>query len=312
MPDPTPVAVTSRSFSRHPVLRAEIELRYSDVRFNDDGLSLSGDKLIAFLSGRRKAITALEQIDDELLGALPDLEVISKVGVGIDMLDLDAMRRHDVRLGWARGTNARSVAELVISLTLALLRHIPALDHALRAGAWEQRKGMLLSSRTVGIVGYGAVGREVAALVTGFGCPVLIHDIVAQADLPPHVRQVPLDELMARSDVVTLHVGSSVATRNIIDATALARMRAGSVLVNTARGDLVDEAALYQSLTTGGIGGAALDVFASEPPTASPLLELSNVVLTPHIGGSSEEAILAMGRAAIAGLDSAVPIDELQ
>jgi len=312
VPDPTPVAVTSRSFSRHPVLRAEIEQRYSDVRFNDAGLSLSGDRLIAFLSGRRKAITALEQIDDELLGALPDLEVISKVGVGIDMLDLDAMRRHDVRLGWARGTNARSVAELVIALTLALLRHIPALHEAVRGGAWEQRKGMLLSDRTVGIVGYGAVGREVARLLTGFGCPILINDIVAQADLPPHARQVPLDELLERSEVVTLHLGSSATTHNIIDAAALKRMRTESVLVNTARGDLIDEEALYESLAAGSIGGAALDVFASEPPSASALLELSNVVLTPHIGGSSEEAILAMGRAAIAGLETAVPIDELK
>lgn len=311
MADPTPVAVTSRSFSRHPILRAELERRYSDVRFNDEGLSLSGEGLIAFLSGRRRAITALEHIDDGVLGALPDLEVISKVGVGIDMLDLDAMRRHDVRLGWARGTNATSVAELVIALTLAVLRHIPALDHAVRAGAWQQRKGRLLSNRTVGIVGYGAVGREVSRLATGFGCPILIHDIATQADLAPDRRQVPLDELLASSDVVTIHISLSDATRNIIDAPALARMRAGSVLVNTARGGLVDEAALYECLVAGGIGGAALDVFLTEPPTASRLLELPNVVVTPHIGGSSEEAILAMGRAAIAGLDSAIPIDEL-
>ena len=284
---------------------------YSDVRFNDEGLSLSGDALVAFLAGRRRAITALERIDEELLSALPDLEVISKVGVGIDMLDLDAMRRHGVRLSWTRGTNARSVAELVVALTLGVLRHIPALDHAIRAGGWEQRKGALLSERTVGIVGYGAVGREVARLLTGFDCPILIHDIVVQADLPSNVRQVGLVEILERSDIVTLHLGLSDATRRIIDSAALARMRAGAVLINTARGELVDEAALYDALASGQLAGAGMDVFMSEPPVGSPLLELPNVVVTPHIGGSSEEAILAMGRAAIAGLQTAVPIDRL-
>ncbi len=312
MPDPTPVAVTSRSFSRHPVLRAEMEQRYSDVRFNDEGRSLSGDELVAFLSGRRRAITALERIDENVLSALPDLKVISKVGVGIDMLDLDAMRRHDVRLGWARGTNARSVAELVIALTLALLRHIPDLNNAVRGGSWEQRKGALLSERTVGIVGYGAVGREVAKIATGFDCRILVHDIVAQAKLPAHVHQVSFEELLARSDVVTLHLGLSEATRGIIDAAALGQMQDGALLINTARGELVEETALYEGLVAGALAGAGLDVFATEPPTDNPLLELSNVVVTPHIGGSSEEAILAMGRAAIAGLATAVSIDQLK
>ena len=311
MADPTPVAVTSRSFSRHPVLRGEMEERYSNVRFNDEGLSLSGDDLVEFLHGRTRAITALERIDDAILGALPDLQVISKVGVGIDMLDLDAMRRHDVRLGWARGTNATSVAELVVALTLAVLRHIPDLDKAVRGGSWQQRKGALLSQRTVGIVGYGAVGRAVARLVRGFDCPVLVHDIVTQVDLPAEVSQVPFEELLERSDVVTLHLGLSDATQGIIDAPVLARMRASAVLINTARGELVDESALYDALVAGRLAGAGMDVFASEPPTGSPLLELPNVVVTPHIGGSSEEAILAMGRAAIAGLETAVPIDEL-
>lgn len=285
--------------------------RYSDVRFNDEGLSLSGDELVRFLTGRRRAITALERIDDGVLSALPDLEVISKVGVGIDMLDLDAMRRHGVRLGWARGTNARSVAELVIALTLAILRHIPDLNSAVRAGSWEQRKGALLSERTVGIVGYGAVGREVAKIAVGFDCPILVHDIVAHADLPGQVQQVPFEELLARSDVVTLHLGLSEATRGIIDAAALAQMQDRAILINTARGELIEESALCAALLAGSLAGAGLDVFSTEPPTNSPLLELSNVVVTPHIAGSSEEAILAMGRAAISGLETAVSIDQI-
>lgn len=311
MLDSALIAVTSRSFSRHPVLRAELEQRYPRVRFNDEGRSLHGDELVAFLRGCQRAITALETIDDDLLRALPDLEVISKVGVGIDMIDLDAMRRHGIRLGWARGTNARSVAELVIALTLAVLRHVPALDNAVRHGTWEQRKGALLSQRTVGIVGYGAVGREVAILAQGFDCPILIHDIVMQADLPGTARQVAFDELLASSDIVTLHLGMSDETCGIMGAKALDRMRVGSVLINTARGELVDEAALHAALVAGSLAGAGLDVFATEPPVGGQLLDLPNVVVTPHIGGSTEEAILAMGRAAIDGLETAVCVDEL-
>jgi len=309
--DPTPIAVASRSFSRHPVLRAEMEQGYSNVRFNDDGRSLRGEELVEFLRGRRKAITALEPIDEDVLSALPDLDVISKVGVGLDMLDLDAMRRHEVRLSWTRGTNAQSVAELVLALILAVLRHVPALDSAVRRGVWEQRKGALLSERTVGIVGYGAVGRSVATLLKGFNCPILIYDILVQPDLPAEVRPATFEELLARSHVVTLHLGLSEATRGIMDAEAFARMREGAVLVNTARGDLVDEVALYEALTAGSLAGAGIDVFATEPPRGNPLLELSQVVVSPHIGGSTEEAILAMGRAAIAGLETAVCVDQL-
>lgn len=285
--------------------------RYSDVRFNEEGRSLAGADLIEFLRGRRCAITALERIDEAVLQALPELEVISKVGVGIDMLDLDALSRHNVRLGWSRGTNARSVAELVIALALATLRHIPLLDADVRIGGWEQRTGSLLTGKSVGILGFGAVGREVAKLVTGFQCPVLAHDVIQIQNPPAHVRSVPFSELLEHSDVVTIHVAQDTAAAPIIDRSALRRMRQGAILINTARGSLVDEDALTQALATGPLRGAALDVFAREPPENSRLLDYPNVVVTPHIGGSTEEAILAMGRAAIDGLRSARPIESV-
>nr|NQU57701.1 phosphoglycerate dehydrogenase [Rhodospirillales bacterium] len=121
----TTVAVASRSFSRHPILRAELLARYPDARFNDEGLSLAGDSLIDFLGGAEKVITALERLDESVFTALPDLKVVSKYGVGFDMIDLDAMTRHGVKLGWTGGVNRRSVAELVISLSIALLRRLP-------------------------------------------------------------------------------------------------------------------------------------------------------------------------------------------
>jgi D-3-phosphoglycerate dehydrogenase len=309
--DSTPVAVTSRSFSRHPVLRAETLERYPNTRFNDEGKSLAGDELVSFLDGARRAITALERIDDGVLERLPELEVISKVGVGLDMLDLAALARRRVRLSWTPGTNRRSVAELVIGLAIALLRHLVPSAAGVRAGEWRQRKGGLLSGRTVGVVGFGQVGRDVADLTGAFGCPVLAHDLWPLRDLPAHVESVALDDLLARADIVSLHVDLTEATRGLLDASRLEAMKPGALLINTARGGLVDEAALARLLRGGRLSGAGLDVFATEPPGDHELLALDSVLATPHIGGSTEEAILAMGRAAIDGLDNARPVHEL-
>lgn len=295
----TAVAVTSRSFSRHPVLRAELLERYPETRFNDEGASLRGDDLVAFLGGSTKAITALEPIDDALLERLPELRLISKIGVGTDMIDQAALQRRGVELRVHTGTNSRSVAELVLGFAIALLRHIPEATAELARGEWRQIKGRTLSGRTVGIVGYGHVGRDVAALLAPFGARILAHDVRPLDD----VEQVPLDELLRQADVITLHVALSDETRGMIDAEALALMRSDAVLINTARGGLVDEAALANALREGRLGGAGLDVFATEPPDDPELLALPNFLATPHIGGSTEEAILAMGRAAIAGLD---------
>lgn len=303
MSDPTPIAVTSRSFSRHPVLRSELLERYGNVTFNDDGLSLAGDALVDFLRGKAKAITALEPIDDSLLGRLPELRVISKVGVGIDMIDLDALRRHNVRLAWTPGTNSRSVAELVVGLAIALLRGIVQGNEDVRAGRWQQRKGTTLSGKTVGIVGFGAVGADLASLLRGFGCRIVVADVRPIAE--PDVEQLELDELLRTADVVSLHVALDESTRNLLGRDRLSLLRPEAVLINTARGGLVDEEALRELLAAGRLAGAAFDVFAVEPPGDSELLGLPSFLATPHIGGSTEEAILAMGRAAIAGLDDA-------
>lgn len=309
--DPTPVAVTSRSFSRNQVLRGEMLERYERVTFNDEGLSLAGASLVAFLEGHPLAITALERIDDSILERLPDLKVISKVGVGIDMIDLDAMERRGVRLGWSRGTNARSVSELVIALALALLRHLPTVTRLVRAGEWRQIQGGTLTGKTVGIVGFGHVGRDLAALLGAFSCRVLAFDVVALGGLPSHVEQVDLASLLSSSEIVTLHSVLNDETRNLLDRERLGSMRTGAILINTSRGGLVDEDALYDALDSGHLAGAALDVFSNEPPGDHPLLGLDQVIVTPHIGGSTIEAVLAMGRAAIDGLGTAVSVSEL-
>ena len=302
----TTIAVASRSFSRHPVLREELLARYPDVRFNDDGLSLAGDSLIGFLGGAEKAITALEHLDDDVFTALPDLKVVSKYGVGFDMIDLDAMTRHGVQLGWTGGVNRRAVAELVVSLSIAMLRKLPEATAEVREGQWRQIMGRQLSSCTVGIIGCGHVGKLLGRLLLPFGCRVLAHDIM---DFPDYyaktgVEPMGIDKLLKASDIVTLHLPLDSSTRNIVSAERLSLMKEGAFLINAARGGLVDEAVLKKNLINGSLAGAAFDVFTDEPPQDRELLDLPTFIVTPHIGGSSEEAVLNMGRAAIKGLDN--------
>jgi len=305
---PRRVAVASRSFSRHPVLRQELLAVYPDVTFNESGQSLDGDALVAFLDGHDGAVIALERVDDTLLSRVPHLRVIGKYGVGLDKIDMAAMVRHGVRLGWTGGVNRRSVAELVIAMAISLLRHVPRANLEVRDGTFRQIMGRQLGDRTVGIVGCGHVGKDLAVLLRAFGCRVLAHDIL---DFPTFydahdITPVGLDELLATADVVSLHLPLDDRTRMILDARRLGLMRRDAILINAARGGMVDEVALKAMLMDGRLAGAAFDVFAVEPPEDAELLRLPNFLATPHIGGSAEEAVLAMGRAAIAGLAQAV------
>ncbi len=302
-----PVVVASRSFSNQPVLREELLAKYLYVTFNENGRTLSGKDLINFLRGHEKAITGLEVIDDAVLSALPELKVISKYGVGLDMIDIDAMERHGVLLGWTGGVNKRSVAELVISSIISLLHRVPLACNEVKTGKWYQIKGKQLTGKTVGIIGCGHVGKEVAVLLKLFDCKILSCDILDFPEFYEKYGIIPmnLENLVGESDIVTLHVPLNDSTINILNSEILNLMKAGSLLINAARGGLVDEIKLKEMLKDGRIGGAALDVFLQEPPSDIELINLPNVIATPHIGGSTEEAILAMGRAAIKGLDTA-------
>lgn len=302
----TKVAVASRSFSRHPVLRAEMLARYPDVTFNESGRSLAGAELIDFLKGHDRAITALERIDDALLSALPELKVIGKYGVGLDMIDMEAMVRHGVRLGWTGGVNRRSVSELVISCAIALLRHVPQGNREVMAGTWRQLMGRQLTGKSVGIIGCGHIGKDLTPLLKAFACRILAHDI---RDFPDFyaahgVEPRGLEDLLAEADIVTLHLPLDASTRNILSADKLALMKPSAILLNMARGGLVDEVAVKAMLMDGRLAGAAFDVFDNEPPADRELLCLPNFLATPHIGGSAEEAVVAMGRAAIDGLET--------
>ena len=304
------VAVTSRSFSKHSVLRQELLKKYPDAKFNDEGLSLSGDSLVAYLSGYDKAITALEKIDNAILSKLPELKVLSKYGVGVDMIDFKALKEYGIKFGWEGGVNKRSVSELVVSFAISLLHRVIFANMEVKRGKWYQVKGRQLSEHTVGVIGCGHIGKDTIKLLKPFGCKILSADIL---DFPGfykeyNVEPVGIEELLSRSDVVTLHLPLDDSTKNIINKERLDLMKEDAILINLARGGLVDEKALKVRLKNGKLGGAALDVFAIEPPTDPEFSSLDNVLITPHIGGSTEEAILAMGMAAIDGLDNAIEV----
>jgi len=301
------IVVASRSFARNQALRAELIARYPDATFTQSSSMLSGDELVQLLRGHERAIVGLEKIDEALLAQVPELLVISKYGVGLDGLELDAMARRGVKLGWTGGVNRRAVSELTLAFAIALLHRVPECGATLRVGTWQPLVGRQLTGRTVGIIGCGFVGQDLVGLLAPYACRVLVHDI---RDYPAfyagnQVEPVPLDRLLAESEIVTLHVPLDDSTRGMIGGAELARMPKGALLINAARGGLVDEAALEAALASGHLAGAACDVFQLEPDANPRLLTLPTFLGTPHIGGSTEEAQLAMGRAAIEGLETA-------
>jgi len=243
------------------------------------------------------AIVSSDPFTEEVFEAAPQLRVLARLGVGIDSIDLDAATRAGVVVTTTPGLNDETCADHALALLLATLRRVVEHDASVRRGEWD-RGGALtpwdLHGKRVGVVGYGRIGRGVVRRLTGFGTEVRVFDPVAALD--PRLTCATLEELLAWADVVTLHLPLTPATQGLIGSAALAVMKPEAILVNTSRGGLVEEAALIEALTSGRLRAAALDVFADEPPSNAALRTLPNVVLSPHIGGLSREAIDAMAR----------------
>jgi phosphoglycerate dehydrogenase-like enzyme len=229
----------------------------------------------------------LKRCTAEMIAAAPRLRLIQKIGVGVNTIDLDAAKARGIAVCNLPGTNARAVAELTLALMLAVLRRLPRFDAAMRRGEWSDpalQDGIgELGGRTVGLVGYGAIARLLAPVLAALGCRLIYTSRTPRSDAVGEWRS--LDALLSESDVVSLHLPLTAETETLIDARAFARMRRGAILINTARGGLVDQSALTQALKDGKLAGAGLDVFVHEPHDATePLFHLPNVVLTPHIG----------------------------
>jgi D-3-phosphoglycerate dehydrogenase len=292
----TRVAVTPRSLRQTPGAHLDRLHAELDVRFADLDRPLDEDEMVELVRDCAGLIVGVDPVTPRVLEAGP-LRVVVKYGSGMDNIDGEAARSRGVQVSSTPGTNARSVAELAIALLLTLARNVALHDRGVRAGSWRRLTGVELAGKQLGIVGYGAIGREVGRIARGgLDMIVVAHDpLVEEAD----VHLVPLDELYAASDAVSLHLPLTDETRGLVGDRELAAMKSTAFLINTARGGLVEESALADALRSGRLAGAALDGFEEEPLGDSPLRQLDNVVLSPHAGASTHDAVLRTAAQAV-------------
>jgi D-3-phosphoglycerate dehydrogenase len=297
------VLVTPRSLTRAPgpeldrLAQAGLEVVLAPA-----GRQPSEEELVALVPGCVGWLAGVEPITRRVLDAATDLRVISRNGAGVDNVDAAAARERGVAVVRAGGANARGVAELAITLILSALRHVPATSAALRDGRWERALGREAAGLTLGVVGAGAIGREVLGLGAALGMATVASDVAPPADLAgAGVPFLTVDELLERADVVTLHCPPPEGRALLRDA-ELRRVRPGLVLVNTARAGLVDDGAVLAALEDGRLAAYATDVFDREPPAPSALLAHPAVIATPHVGGYTRESVTRAASAAVDNL----------
>ena len=298
------VAVTPPPICNSSILRGELSKHFSQSIFNDTGRYLTEDELIRFAGEADAMLVGRDRITDKVLSALPQLKIIAKYGVGLDNIDQESLKQHQVELGWTAGVNRRSVAELTLSFMLGLCHNVFKSGGALKQGQWIKEGGHLLQGKTVGIVGCGNIGKEVVRLLKSFECKIWIRDILEISGFCKETGAVEksLEEVLGGADIISLHVPLTEMTRHMMNAATFGKMQPTAFLINTSRGDVVDQISLKEALIKKTIAGAALDVFSQEPPEDTGLLACPELMVTPHIGGNAIEAVHAMAHAAFQNL----------
>jgi D-3-phosphoglycerate dehydrogenase len=281
--------------------RALLEAGYS-VEENRLGRRLRSDELVAAVGGADAIIAGVEPYSAAILEAFPRVRCISRCGVGVDAIDLDAARRLGIKVLNTPDEVAEPVAQLTVAMMLALARNLPEYGVSLREGSWKRHTGFLLSEWTIGLVGFGRVGRAVERCLRPFGGTLVVSDpALRQVDLPAGIELLELSVLLSRADLVSLHATRSTSDGPLLSSLQFEGMKPGSRLVNTSRGYLVDERALLSALESGHLAGAALDVYETEP-YSGPLVKLPQVLCTPHIGTLTNASRRAMELKAVANL----------
>jgi D-3-phosphoglycerate dehydrogenase len=291
--------VTPTSYGKNDSrLKTELEALVGEVIYNPTGKPLTSAEVAKLLPGVDGYIAGLDGIDVKAMESADRLKVIARYGVGVDNVDLCAAKAKGIVVTNTPGANSASVAELALGLMLALARRIPEAVEAVHQGKWPRYAGLSLEGKTVGILGFGAIGKQLARRLAGFDCGILAFDPFADAAFAKdhHVGLVTLDELIAQSDFVSLHLPLLPETRCMVNDAFLNKMKKGSFLINTSRGEVIDEDALLRALQSGQLKGAALDAFTVEPPDPNhPLLALPQVIATPHLGAQTDGATSNMG-----------------
>ncbi len=291
--------VTPTSYGKNdPCLKTELEAVVAKVIYNPTGKPLTSAEVASLLPGVDGYIAGLDVIDRAALEKADRLRVIARYGVGVDSVDLEAAREKGIVVTNTPGANSVSVAELALGLMLTLARQISEAHQAVQQGKFPRLSGVSMEGKTVGILGLGAIGKQLARRLAGFDCRILAYDPYADTEFSARNNVVleTLDAVVTQADFLSLHLPVLPETRCLVNTAFLAKMKKGSYLINTSRGELIDEQALLDALKSGHLRGAGLDVFTVEPPEpANPLLHLPNVIATPHLGAQTDGATSNMG-----------------
>ncbi|MDR0321656.1 MAG: phosphoglycerate dehydrogenase [Treponema sp.] len=300
------ILVTPASFKPTTIGPAMDKLRsFADILvFNPQNRPLCEDELIPLLEDCEGCIAGLDPFTKRVFEYAEKLKVVSRYGTGVDNVDIEAAKERGITVCRTPGVNSQAVAELVFGLLLSLVRKLPHLDRSTREGKWDRSVGTELHKKTLGILGLGAVGKTVAQIAGGFSMKVLACDPVMDNEYAKAhgITPVNLDRLARESDFLSLHLPLKMDTRHILSGTVMRTMKKGAIIVNTARGGLIDEEAACVLLKSGHLGGLALDVYEEEPPHSTPLFVLDNVIVTPHTAARTAEATAAMAEQSVQNL----------
>lgn len=295
------IVVTSPSFSSNKLLQEEIYKYFPNAKLNLDGKRFNKEDLIEYIKDADAVIVGLEPINKEVLDKCPKLKIVSKYGVGLNNIDLEACKKRKIAIGWTGGVNKLSVAEMALGYMLMLCRNLFVTSNELKNGIWNKAGGFQLSGKKVGIIGVGYIGKEVIRLLKPFNCEIYVNDIINQDEYYKEnsLIETSKEEIFSSCDIVTIHTPYDDTTKEIVNLEVFKIMKKSSFIINSARGGIINENDLKYALQNKLIGGAAIDAYVEEPPTDKELLILPNLICTPHIGGNSKEAVEAMGMSAI-------------
>ena len=292
--------VTSTSFLKPQNAKAKalLESFFDEIVYNDLGVPLAGEQILERLEGCDAYVAGLDYITADVIEKMPEsVKVISRYGVGVDRVDLAAAKAKGIAVCNTPGANSTGVCELAFALMLCACRNIPQLHQAVTDGLWPRSEGVELAGRTLGIVGMGAIGKRLALRAKAFEMDVVAYDPYFDETFAAEhgIKKMELEELLCSADVVSLHVPLNDSTRHMINRERIEKMKKGVIIINTARGGLIDEQAAAEAIKAGKLGGLGLDAFEQEPLLDSPLKGLPRVIFTPHSGAHTAEAVSNMG-----------------
>ncbi len=297
------ILITPTSYGKYDKnLKLKLEEMVKEVVYNTKGKPLSAEELAPTIENFDGMIAGLDEINKTVISRAKNLKVISRYGSGYDRVDIEAAKEAGIYVTNTPGANSVSVAELTIGLALAAARSIPYANVETKKGQWPRLKGITLQGKVFGLIGLGSIAKEIVFRLKGFDCKLVTYHPHRNSEFEEkhNIEYCSLDHLLGKSDFISLHLPVTPATSGMVNKEFLDKMKEGSILINTSRGELIDEDALYQSLKSGHIRAAALDAFYKEPPEPNnPLLSLPQVVVTPHMGAATDMAANEMGRMAM-------------